>query len=133
MSIQSAIYSILTGSTSVDAYIDARCYPLCIPEEVFNTASKKPCLVYTVSEGNRDRTFCASDTLIAGTVRIDCYAKRHSDSVSLAAAVASAFMDYNGTVSGTVIQQVSLSGLTELVDMETGNYRQSLTFTVWYY
>jgi len=110
--------------------VGARIFPLVIPTEVWDTASKKPCLVYSTSGVQRASTFCATDDLMRDSVSIDAYARTYDDARALAKTVYG-IIDFKGTIGNTEIQTVKLDAELDLLDPEPGLYRRAMSFTFW--
>lgn len=132
MSIKRALYTYLSTHASVTALAGDRVYPEIIPDQVFDAVSKRPCVVYRRSSADRRKTFCGTDTLVASSFAVDCYARTYDGAETLAAAVRSALTDFRGDMSGITVKDVALSSDFDLLDLEPGLFRVSLGFDIWH-
>lgn len=132
MSIKRGLYAFLSAEAGIAAIAGDRIWPEVIPDQVFDTASKRPCLVYRRNSAARSVTFCRTVGLIASTFDIDCYAKTYDGAEQLAAAVRSALTDYTGMMGSVPVNRVFLDQDFDLLDIEPGLFRVVLTFTIWH-
>ena len=137
--IQEGLYTYLAADAGVSALVSSRIYPLVIPETVYTEATKKPCLVYSVDGKSRQVRYSGTDTLVAASVQIDCYARTYLASQQLAEAVRSAMVDYSGTWTGSSspqtsnrVQSIFIQSEFDMLDPEPGLYRVSQQYTIWY-
>ena len=137
--IQESLYSKLAGAAGVTSLASTRIYPLVIPQTVYTEATKKPCIVYSVSSKSRQVRYSGTDTLVSGSFSIDCYATTYTAVQSLAAAVRAALVDQVGTwtdsdspVGSVSVQAVFIENEFDLMDEEPGLYRVSQEYTIWY-
>ena len=122
--------TLLTAQPGVSAAVGDRVYPVLIPPEVWDSATRKPCFVYRTSGVGRSATTCGTIRLQADSVEVDCYARTFDDAYALAR-LAAQIVDFKGTVGNTSVDTVRLDSEIDLFDLEPGLYRRSLTFTVW--
>lgn len=132
MSIHSGLYAFLTADAGVSALVGTRVYPLVIPDQVFDEATKRPCLVYGRQTVDPRKTFCETIALRRSTFAVDCYAKTMAVAQSLALAVKSALVDYRGAMDDVTVSDVSLETETDLMDLEPGLFRVALSFAIWH-
>lgn len=130
MSIKAALANFLQTTPSIIALAGDRSYPEVIPDQVFDAASKRPCLVWSRQSAQRDRTFCGTGPVTRSTFSIDCYARTSAASEELAKAVRDALTDYRGQMAGVEIKDVALTGDFDLLDLEPGLFRVSLSFDI---
>jgi hypothetical protein len=133
-------------SDSLAAYLKSqvsavsnRVYPLVIPQQTYDEATKQPCLVYTMDTDRRHVRFSGSDTLVRGILQVDCYARSYQTVQDVAASVRDALVDYSGAmaastspITSTTIQTIHLDGENNLMDEEPGLYRVLQRYVVWY-
>ena len=85
MSIESDIYSALSGAGGVTSLVSTRIYPNLVPE---NTAN--PCIDYSLISGTRFHTLMGQNDMRRGVVQISCHADTYAGAKALAAAVIAA-------------------------------------------
>lgn len=132
MSIKRGLYAWLNAQAGITALVGANIYPEIIPDQVFDAATKRPCLVFSRQSTERTRTFCGTIGLMASTFSIDCYARTYDDAEQLAQAVRAALTDYRGAMGVETVQQAQLVGDFDLQDLEPGLFRVALSFTLWH-
>lgn len=132
MSIKTSLYTFLSTATTLMAVVSDRVFPEIIPDQVYDAASKRPCLVYSRQGVDRDMTFCGTDSLVKSTMWIDCYARRYADAESLAEIVRGLLTDYHGDMAGTFISAIHLEQDFDLMDLEPGLFRVHLVFGIWH-
>ena len=123
--------TLVLSVSPVAAIISARMYPVQAPQEVFDSPSIKPCIVYSVSSAARTRTFCATEALHQTSVDVDCYATDYDTCNTLANAVIAGVIDFGGTVGSTTFSQVDVSTELDLFDPEPGLFRRTVSLLVW--
>jgi len=126
-------YTLVLDAAPITALVGSRMYPMVIPCEVFDRASKKPCLVYTVTSPPTDRTTCGATAVQETTVALDCYARAFDVCVALADEVRSHIQDYSGTVGATYFEDVTVTAATDIYDPDPGLFRRVLTLKIWSY
>jgi hypothetical protein len=134
--ISDSLYNYLSAQVSS---VTNRVYPLVIPQQVYDEATKQPCLVYTMDTDTRHVRFSGTDSLVRGSLQVDCYARTYKAAQTLAAAARTALVDYSGAmaaatspVTSTNIQTIHLEGESNLMDEEPGLYRVLQRYVVWY-
>ena len=137
--IQEGLYATLAADAAVSALVGTRIYPLMIPQQVYTESTKQPCLVYTLDGRARQVRFAGTDTLVQGSLTVDCYARTYAAAQALADAVRALLEDYSGTMTGTgspistnVVKKIFIDNELELMDIEPGLYRVSQSYTIWY-
>lgn len=121
----------VVGPLVTDAGL-TRIFPLLIPEHVRGDNRKQPCLVYQRIGTERQGTYCATDTLVTASIQIDVYSKSYFDVKTLARAVELALVDYTGPMGDTHVDKVFLNVEFDLVETDTGLYRVSQTYVIWF-
>lgn len=122
--------TLMLAQAGVSALVGARVYPVRVPDEVWDSPSERPCVAYRTSGVDRGQTFCATDTLKAERVEVDCYARTYDGARDLATAI-SQMVDFRGQVGETLFGPVLLDSEVDLMDLEPGLFRRLLIFTVW--
>lgn len=137
--IQESLYNYLVTDSGVSA-ITTRCYPLVIPQQSYEEATRHPCLVYRIDGQERQVLFANTNEMVRATVTIDSYARTYAGAHALAAAVRGALVDYSGQmatvtspVTYTTVKRIFLDQQSDLVDIEPGLYRVMQQYTVWYH
>lgn len=137
--IQDAFYGFLSAQAGITTLAGTRIFPLVIPQKVYSEATKQPCLVYSFDAKNRQKRFSGTDSLVASSVQVDCYATTYRQAQLLASAVRAVLLDYAGTWTGNTSPQVShkvqkcfLENEIDLDDPEPGLYRVSQSWAIWY-
>jgi hypothetical protein len=137
--VSDSIYRHLSTDAGVSALVSTRVFPLVIPQQTYDEVTKQPCLVYTIDTDARHVRFAGSDSLVRGSLEVDCYARSYKQVQSLAAAVRDALLDLSGSIQAdtspityTRIQTVHLDGETSLMDEEPGLYHVLQRYVVWY-
>lgn len=132
MSIQSGLYGFLGADSGVAALVGSRIFPLVIPEQVYDEATKRPCIIYSGQSVDRTKTFCETIALQRQAFGIDCYAKTYEQAHAVATAVKSALLDYVGPMGDVTVSDVALENEFDLLDLEPGLFRVALSFVIWH-
>lgn len=130
--IEQGLHAYLTTEPGVASFVGNRVFPLLIPQHVHDESTKLSCLVYSKVSDSRNVRFCGTDTFVAATYQVDCYAASFLKSKQLAAAVRSAMIDFGGSWNGTTIKNVHLETEFDLVDPEPGLFRVSQSYRIWH-
>lgn len=138
--ISDSLFNYLSSNGGISALVATRIYPLVVPQQVYDEATKRPCLVYTLDTDGRHVRFAGSDTLVKGRLQIDCYARTYAQVKTLADAVRDALIDYSGTMTAATSPLTSVTvkrifledGENELMDEEPGLYRVMQRYVIWY-
>jgi hypothetical protein len=135
--VSDSLYNYLSAQVSS---VTNRVYPLVIPQQVYDEATKQPCLVYTMDTDTRQVTQDGTNALVRGSLQVDCYARSYKAAQTLAAAVRTALVDYSGLmaaatspITSTEVNRIHLEGESNLMDEEPGLYRVMQRYAVWYY
>lgn len=132
MSFKSSLYQYLSGDAGISALAGDRVFPGVIPSQVYDEASKRPCVVYSVEDTEKSLTFCGTETLIQRRVAFDCYAKTAAAAESLKQAVTDALEDFTGDMEGTHVDAVQHEQEFDVVDLEPGLFRERLVYRIWH-
>lgn len=130
--MKAALYSLLTTTAGVTQLVGDRVYPEIIPEQIFDAASQRPCIVYRRQSVERERTLCSTDSKVQSTFALDCYARTAAGAEDVAQAVRVALTDFTGTVAGVSVVDTALIGDSDFLDIEPGLFRVMLTFRFWH-
>ena len=85
MSVESALYTTLSGAAGVTALASTRIYPNVAPE-----SATLPNIVYSAISSERMHTLIGSSDMLRKTIQIDCNATTYAGAKSLADAVIAA-------------------------------------------
>lgn len=130
MSIQKSLYSLLDDDAGVSALAKG-IFPMVIPQQG-SSPSRMPCLTYRKTTTNRQQRYCGTDGTVGDQFTVDAYGKRYSDAQEMADAAKAALIDYRGTKGNRFIANIHLDNEFDLMDIEPGLYRVSMTFEVWH-
>jgi hypothetical protein len=101
MTVEEAVYSRLSGGSAVQAIVGSKIYPLVAPQ-----SASLPFLIYQESSHNRMRRLNGSTVMREFRMRIDGYATSYTTAKSLRDAVLGRLVNYNGTISNVVIEDI---------------------------
>ena len=85
MSIETNLYSTLTGDSGVSSLIGTRVYPNLAPEGAAN-----PLVTYQLVAGSREATIAGVGDAVRKRIQLSCHANTYSSAKAVAAAVISA-------------------------------------------
>jgi hypothetical protein len=101
--IQTGLFSLITGFSSVSALIGTRLHPLSLRE-----AETLPAMTYQLVGGSSDPTFETSG-MQRLRVQFDCWGENYDDAAGLRDALIKALNGYQGLLSdGTYLQNADL-------------------------
>ena len=126
-----AVAELLRESPGVATLVDERIFPGAIPQEVWDSASEKPCIVYSLNSTRPDRTTCGVSGLSRTDYVIEGVARTYDDAAAIGEAVAGAIIYWTGSVEGFDIDTVILVSQSDAVDGEQGIYRRVGIYTFW--
>lgn len=137
--IESALFEILSANVGVSALVAEasspiryRIYPLLIPQHELGDLTQIPCIVYTKVGAARSVRYAGTDNLVQATFQIDAYSSSYSASASLAEAIRSALVDYNGTAASIKVITANIDNEFALDDPEPGLFRISQNWVIWF-
>ena len=137
--LRDSLYSRLSDDAGVSAIVSNRIYPVVIPQQSYDEATKQPCLVYSIDTDARGITFEGTDSLVRCRLTIDCYATNPDTPHTLAEAVRDCLVDFEGTVAASTspissvrIKRIFMDGEVEQHDEEPGLYHVMQRYLVWY-
>ena len=99
-----ALRALLIADTGVAAKVSSRVYW----KRRSQNDSLLPAIVLTKVSAPRDYNMDGPNNLIESRVQADCYGETYADAKTTAMAVIAAVNGFSGTVSGVVIQRVSI-------------------------
>jgi len=112
MSIETDLYSTLSGAAGVTALVSTRIYPGVVPE-----SASKPCIEYSTVIGTRDATLSGVGNPDHKMIQINCHANTYTSAKSVASAVYSA-LEGNGYQESEV----------DIYDSQTQTHTVALTW-----
>jgi hypothetical protein len=128
LSLETAIYSILSGDTAVAALVGTRIFPV-----VLEQGSTFPSLAYTRIDTPTEKTFADSHGLPHPRIQVECYAEGPADCHALADAATDAMAGYRGTLGDVTIQGVLvLDAGRDTWQDNPPLYRRDIDFEIWY-
>lgn len=134
MSIKAGLYTYLTSVGGVTAIAGDRVYPKVIPDQVYDEASKRPCVVFSVDDTERSRTFCGTIGLRRVRVALDSYARTYEGAEALAEALRTAMIDYTGYMGSTYVEQTDSENDFDVdPDLEPGIFRVRQVYVIWHH
>lgn len=134
MSIKVGIYQYLTSVGGVTAIAGDRVFPQIIPDTVYDEASKRPCVVYSVEDTERSGTFCATEPLRKTRIALDCYARTYAGAETLTDAVRNAVVDYTGYMGPTYVERCFIENDFDVApDIDPGLFRNRLVLGIWHH
>lgn len=132
MSFKSSLYQFLIADSGVSSLVGVNVYPLVIPSQDYDEATKRPCLVYVVDENEKSKTFCGTISLKRKRVSLACYAKTSAEAEALKEAVNAALEDFSGDMKGTYVDNVDQDNEFDVLDLEPGLFREQLVYSIWH-
>lgn len=96
MSLESGLYTLLSGNAGVTALVSTRIYPTIAPTDV-----TRPFIVYNRT-GSEPADLAGRDAIEFARVTIDCYADDVDEAATIGRAVMAAIEDSTGSVRGAV-------------------------------
>lgn len=133
--IEEGLFTFLSADTAIAQFVGGpktRIWPLMIPKHHEGDVDKHPCLVYQRISRFVGRTFCETDTLVAGEFQIDSYALNYFDARRLASAVRTRLIDYTGLMGDVSVDIVLLNTEADQLDPVPGLFRVFQSYTIWY-
>jgi hypothetical protein len=100
---EEAIYSLLTSDDSVSALVEARVYPVYIPQ-----GKALPAIAYQQISAQRSHDFDGDETFTKARFQITCLSETHAGAIQIAKAIRDLLAGYSGTVAGIKIQHAML-------------------------
>tara|TARA_R110000824_G_scaffold133430_2_gene296190 strand:+ start:4062 stop:4472 length:411 start_codon:yes stop_codon:yes gene_type:complete len=133
MSLEKGLRAILIADGTVNGLVASRIYPQRRP-----TGSSLPALTYQTVHQEITEALAEQAGLRRSRVSIECTDDTYGDTKTLRNAVTAALIDYNGTISGEIIDSVRLEAAVDLdEDLEpasgsVGVFRTILDFIVFH-
>jgi hypothetical protein len=127
MSVEAALFSVLSTAPAVSAIIGNRLFPGAAP---VNTAA--PYAVYSRASARRIRSMLGPSRLAMPRIQVDGYAATYAQARAIADAVRGALDGYRGTAAGVVIHGASLLTDQDIYEAEAlpPLFRVSLDFQI---
>jgi hypothetical protein len=132
--IEKALVDYLGSIPEITALIsedgDVRIFPLIIPQK--RIKAQMPCIVYSLTNESRSKTYCGTTGTIEVTIGIDCYAPKLSVARNLNVQLRRALLDYRGAMGDALVKDVTLNSSMSLADTEPGLMRVADIYSIWY-
>tara|TARA_R110002020_G_scaffold273792_1_gene488959 strand:+ start:7024 stop:7434 length:411 start_codon:yes stop_codon:yes gene_type:complete len=133
MSLEKGLRAILIADGTVNGLVASRIYPQRRP-----TGSSLPALTYQTVYQEITEALAEQAGLRRSRVSVECTDDTYGDTKTLRNAVTAALVDYNGTISGEIIDSIRLEAAVDLdEDLEpasgsVGVFRTILDFIVFH-
>lgn len=127
MSIEAALFTLLTTTPSIAAKVADRVYPKQLPQD-----PTTPAIVYHRISGPREHSHDGSSGLAHPRFQLDMYAGSYLEAKALADAVRVAIDGYKGTVEGVEIQAIFLENDDDGHDDELKVYWFQADYIIWH-
>ena len=113
MSVERALYALLTGDAGVSALIGARLYPVIAP---LGTAA--PYATYQRISARRVRSLTQRSGLSFARIQVDALATTYAGARGLADAIRTTLDGYRGTAGGIAIESATLQSDQDIYEGE---------------
>lgn len=131
MKLGEAIYYHLSKSTELAALIDARIYPIVIPQN-----GKLPCVVYQQISSPWIHAMGVDPDLRHPRYQISIFATSYSQVKNIAEKTRELLQDYKENIGGLEIQRIFFENEIDLHDIDlldqSGTYRITQDYIIWY-
>lgn len=118
MSLETKLYTLLSGDAGVSALVSNRIYPLAAPQQ-----ADLPFVVYTRISSGREYTLSGATGLENPRMQVDCYAETYSSAKAISEAVVTA-------VRAATTFRTSWDDPRESFE-EDETFRVSIDFSIW--
>jgi hypothetical protein len=132
MAIGSAIYSILSGDSTVTGLVADRIDPNFVPQ-----GKSMPAITYTQITGQRDTTMDGVSGLVDSRYQINAWGSTYASVEAVAEAIRGAMVDYSGTAGGKTISWIKLDNEGDIPVYENGvdqliRYGRRHDYIIWF-
>ncbi len=127
MSLESGIYTRLSGYANLTALVLARIYPKVIPQDCL-----LPAVEFQKISETPEHAMGSDPSIRQSRIQVSAFAETYSEVKAVSAQIKAALSRYSGTSSGTVIQDIFFEGDYDLYEPDTGIYHAPSDFIVWY-
>lgn len=125
MTIETALFTRLSGYAGLSALVSARIYPKRAPQN-----ATLPCLVYERVSATRVPALNSDTDIVEARFQITVVASTYSSILSVSTQVRSALQRYRGTVSGIVIDDIQIVNDTDIYDPAVEFYQRAIDFEI---
>jgi hypothetical protein len=108
MSIETGLYSELTGDAGVSALVSTRIYPLQVPQDV-----AMPAVAYQQISGSPEYAHDGDSGLNWARFQFTCQAETYAGAKALAVAVKAALSGASGTMDDTTVDVILIDNETD--------------------
>ncbi|MCP5018063.1 MAG: DUF3168 domain-containing protein [Ketobacter sp.] len=126
--IDTAIYTLLSNASAITALVSTRIYPL--PSLQADQNITYPCVTYNVSEDGAESSFDGQGTFERVSIEIDAWGDTYQSMGDIADAIKTAVKNYSGTVSGVIIDQITIDSTVSVYEDQIEKYRRTLIATL---
>lgn len=119
---------VLTGASGLAG---TRVFPQIVPQEVWDSPTRKPCVVYSTQSVERQELFCGADSLVTHRVNVEAFARDPDTCQALATAIRGSIHNFRGLIGVTTFKAIFVDSETDLDEPEPGMFRRSTTYVVW--
>ena len=133
MSIEGAIFNLLSNDGAVTSSVSARIYPVVVAR-----SSSHPALTYQLLSADRSRSTEGPTGDVRGLWQIICWSETYDETLwNLVDAVRRALDGVAGTFGGTRIEQCLIAGESDTAAVDPENeklvfYGRQLNFDIWW-
>lgn len=133
--IEKALPAFLGSDAAIQGLVKegsiVRIFPLIIPQKR-PAKDQMPCIVYTISGEQRQKTYCGTSPLIQVLFSLDLYALTAIQARELSTVVRNRLLDYRGPMGELLVSDVTLDNSMTQYDMEPGLMRVIDMYSMWY-
>jgi hypothetical protein len=126
------LYAFLTSVPEVAALAGDRVFPDRIPQKVWATVARMPCVVFNLVSQSRTATYCETDRIVSAVYQLDHYAPEFDTADQLAEATRVALRDFVGLMGDTSVRLTRLESGRNMIEPEPGLFRASRDWRFWY-
>lgn len=127
------IAAFLLTLPDVTALINDRAHLLVVPQQHRGSGDAYPCVVIQTPGDTPNYVLCGDDGVPLATPQIDCYARDADQARALGRAIRRGMRNYSGPMGSVTVQRVQLTAdFDNGPEPETGLYRRTLLFNLWY-
>ena len=127
MTIETAIFTRLTGHAGTTALVGTRVYPDHLPQN-----PTYPAITYTRVTTERASAMGVDTGVVEAEFRIVCFDETYAEVKAVALQVLDALQRFRGTVDSVVIQDVFIINQDYDFDDDVGLYEINLDFSFWH-
>lgn len=127
MSIESAIYTVITSNSPLTAIVGNRVYQTKMPDNV-----TMPAISYQTTSGSVIESFTGYSSLCSPIISLDCWAYSAGVAKDMATKLRNLFVGLTGTYGNTRIENVLEWSYVDLYDADTEVFHVSCSARFWH-